>query len=122
MGRVDPASDAPPSTARSVPNLYPARCDPAPQRGDPQRAVVDSYIVRVYRRDRTRQKGLVGIVEKVGAAEKRVFSDRDELWRILMLAPALLDISLLDFFVPGWVRKSAGRIPGDAPQRRAVSY
>jgi hypothetical protein len=44
---------------------------------------VDSYIVRIYRRDRTRQKGLVGIVEKVGAADKRVFSDRDELWRIL---------------------------------------
>ena len=40
----------------------------------------------------------------------------------MLLAPALLDISLLDFFVPGWVRKSAGRIPGDAPQRRAVSY
>ena len=29
---------------------------------------MDSYIVRIYRRDRTRQKELVGIVEKVGAA------------------------------------------------------
>ena len=44
---------------------------------------MDSYIVRIYRRDRTRQKELVGIVEKVGAADKRVFSDREELWRIL---------------------------------------
>ena len=39
--------------------------------------------MRIYRRDRKRREGLVGIVEEVGAAEKKAFSDRDELWRIL---------------------------------------
>ncbi|HEV8438031.1 MAG TPA: hypothetical protein VGT40_08055 [Methylomirabilota bacterium] len=44
---------------------------------------MDSYIVRIYRREATKGRALVGVVEKVGAEARRAFNDRDELWRIL---------------------------------------
>jgi hypothetical protein len=43
---------------------------------------VQSYIVRIYRRDR-RARQLVGVVEEAGVEGKRAFTSPDELWRIL---------------------------------------
>jgi hypothetical protein len=47
---------------------------------------MDSYIVRIYRRAWRDRSTVVGIVEQVGVAERRAFTDRDELWRILTSA------------------------------------
>lgn len=47
---------------------------------------MDSYIVRIYRRAWRDRSTVVGIVEQVGVAERRSFTDRDELWRILTSA------------------------------------
>lgn len=44
---------------------------------------MDSYIVRIYRREATKRRALVGVVERVGTDARRAFNDRDELWRIL---------------------------------------
>ncbi len=41
------------------------------------------YIVRIYRCEKDKPKKLVGVVEEVGAEEKKPFSNFDELWRIL---------------------------------------
>ena len=44
---------------------------------------MESYIVRIYRRGNNSLQTLVGIVEEVGASEKKAFSNFDELWYIL---------------------------------------
>jgi hypothetical protein len=44
---------------------------------------VESYIVRVYHRDRQHQSLLAGVVEIVVSGEKLAFHDSGELWRIL---------------------------------------
>ncbi|MEW5745883.1 MAG: hypothetical protein AB1805_10675 [Nitrospirota bacterium] len=44
---------------------------------------MQSYIIRVYREERDNPRGLVGIVEEVGAEGKRAFTTLDELWDIL---------------------------------------
>jgi hypothetical protein len=44
---------------------------------------VDSYIVRVYRRDGTDRSPSRGVVEKVGAAGQEAFGTMQELWNIL---------------------------------------
>ena len=44
---------------------------------------MDSYIVRLYRRDTEHPQNLVGLVETVGAEEKRSFHTVDELVAIL---------------------------------------
>ena len=41
------------------------------------------YIVRIYRHEKERPRGIVGIVEEVGAEGKRAFTSLDELWQIL---------------------------------------
>ncbi|MEM3112698.1 MAG: hypothetical protein QXY90_06635 [Candidatus Anstonellales archaeon] len=41
------------------------------------------YIVRVYRYNRKRPRSIIGIVEEVGVAEKKAFTNIDELWKIL---------------------------------------
>jgi hypothetical protein len=41
------------------------------------------YIVRVYRYQKDKPQKLVGVVEEVGAEEKKAFSNLDELWNIL---------------------------------------
>ena len=41
---------------------------------------MQSYIVRIYRKDR---KTLLGMVEAFDGRFKRAFTDRDELWEIL---------------------------------------
>ena len=44
---------------------------------------MDSYQVRIYRKNPNNPRMLVGIVQEVGAEEKKVFSNLDELWSIL---------------------------------------
>ncbi len=44
---------------------------------------MDTYIVRIYRREENVPQRLVGLVEEVGVEEKRAFSNLDELWNIL---------------------------------------
>jgi hypothetical protein len=42
-----------------------------------------SYIVRVYRCQEKIPRSLVGVVEEVGAKEKKAFTNLDELWEIM---------------------------------------
>jgi len=49
------------------------------------RPSIESYVVRVYRRGRTRL--LVGIVEQAGVPGRRCFDDVDALWEILSSSP-----------------------------------
>ncbi len=42
-----------------------------------------SYVVRVYRRAEDNPRMLVGVVEEVGAKEKKAFHTLYELWDIL---------------------------------------
>ena len=44
---------------------------------------MESYIVRIYRRGSNSPQGLVGVVEQVGASEKKAFANLDELWYLL---------------------------------------
>ena len=44
---------------------------------------MESYIVRIYRRGNNSLQTLVGIVEEVGASEKKAFVSLDELWCLL---------------------------------------
>jgi len=44
---------------------------------------MESYIVRIYRRGKNLSKTLFGVVEQVGASEKKPFTNFDELWYIL---------------------------------------
>ena len=44
---------------------------------------MESYIVRIYRRNLKKRRAVVGTVEEVGAEGKRAFSDFHQLWRIL---------------------------------------
>lgn len=40
---------------------------------------IDTYIVRIYRRDESNPHNISGIVEIAGEEEKRTFRNRDEL-------------------------------------------
>ena len=42
-----------------------------------------NYILRIYRYENKRPDKIVGIVEEVGAKDKRAFTNMDELWQIL---------------------------------------
>jgi hypothetical protein len=44
---------------------------------------MNTYIVRVYQKGNCIHNRLLGIVEKVGAAEKKAFTDFEDLWEIL---------------------------------------
>ena len=44
---------------------------------------MESYIIRIYRGDHKHPRDLVGIVEGVGAKEKKAFTNLNELWDIL---------------------------------------
>jgi hypothetical protein len=44
---------------------------------------VANYIIRIYRFEKDRPKGLVGVVLEAGKKEKMVFQSYDELWEIL---------------------------------------
>jgi hypothetical protein len=41
------------------------------------------YVLRIYRREKNDPRRLVGVVEEVGVAGKKAFSNLDELWEIL---------------------------------------
>ena len=41
------------------------------------------FIVRIYRCEKKNPHRLVGVVEEVGAREKRAFTSYDELWDIV---------------------------------------
>lgn len=45
--------------------------------------LMNTYIVRVYQKGNCIHNRLLGIVEKVGAAEKKAFTDFEELREIL---------------------------------------
>ena len=44
---------------------------------------MDSYLVRIYRKEENNQRMLVGVVEEVGASDKKAFHNLHELWDIL---------------------------------------
>ncbi len=44
---------------------------------------MDSYIVRVYRFDRSKPRAIIGVVEEAGSDDKKTFMSIDELWNIL---------------------------------------
>jgi len=44
---------------------------------------VENYIVRIYRNAPEHSRDIVGVVETVGAGEKKVFTNVDELWDII---------------------------------------
>ncbi|MEW6684215.1 MAG: hypothetical protein AB1451_15060 [Nitrospirota bacterium] len=43
----------------------------------------DTYIIRIYRRNKERPTSLVGVAEQVGTKEQRAFHDLDGLLAIL---------------------------------------
>ncbi len=46
---------------------------------------IETYIVRIYRRNRDDTRKIAGLVETVGKDEKKSFTSQEELWRILNL-------------------------------------
>ena len=44
---------------------------------------MDSYLVRIYRKAENNPRMLVGVVEEVGANDKKAFHNLYELWDIL---------------------------------------
>jgi hypothetical protein len=46
-------------------------------------ALMDTYVIRIYRRDENDPRILVGVVEEVGVEGDRAFGNLDELWFIL---------------------------------------
>jgi hypothetical protein len=54
-------------------------------RGGPYREYkvnMESYIVRIYRRDADNTQNFIGTVEQAGTEERKSFVDIDELWYI----------------------------------------
>lgn len=49
---------------------------------------METYIVRIYRREESDPRMLAGVVEEPGVAENKGFSNLDELWKILSLRRA----------------------------------
>jgi hypothetical protein len=48
---------------------------------------VDSYIIRIYRRDIDNPKSMVGVLEAASDGVQQSFHSRDELWNSLAEAP-----------------------------------
>lgn len=44
---------------------------------------IETYIIRVYRRNRDDPRKIAGLVETVGKDEKKAFASQEELLRIL---------------------------------------
>lgn len=49
-------------------------------------AIMDSYVIRIYRRDKKDPRLVVGIVEEVTTRHQRGFTTFDEL-RVILLTP-----------------------------------
>ena len=45
--------------------------------------ILKNCIVRIYRSEKNNPRNLVGVVEEVGADERKAFTNLDELWKIL---------------------------------------
>ncbi|MDH4232601.1 MAG: hypothetical protein OEW04_11315 [Nitrospirota bacterium] len=45
--------------------------------------IVNSYIVRIYRGNKDKPHSVFGIVEEVGAEDKKAFTSYEELWEIM---------------------------------------
>jgi hypothetical protein len=45
--------------------------------------ILESYIIRIYRSEDNNPRNILGVVEEVGAEEKRAFTNIEELWNIL---------------------------------------
>ena len=50
------------------------------------------FIIRIYRFEHDRPRGLVGIVEEVGTKGKKGFNTYDELWEILNSGREILSL------------------------------
>jgi hypothetical protein len=50
-----------------------------------QEVFVDTYIIRIYRREENGADTLVGTVEEPGVSKKKPFVNPDQLWNILNL-------------------------------------
>jgi hypothetical protein len=48
--------------------------------------ILDNYIIRIYRRDKSNPRIIVGTVEEIGSREKKGFTTFDELREILVPA------------------------------------
>lgn len=44
---------------------------------------METYIIRIYQRDKNDPKKVTGVVEEIGKEEKKGFISPDSLWRIL---------------------------------------
>ena len=44
---------------------------------------MDSYVIRIYKRDMDGPETLLGVVEMAGDGTQRSFRSRDELWKLL---------------------------------------
>ena len=44
---------------------------------------MDTYVIRIYRRNENDPRILVGVIEEVGAEGNSAFGNLDELWSIL---------------------------------------
>jgi hypothetical protein len=44
---------------------------------------MESYLIRIYRFDRSKPMPVIGVVEEVRGAGKKTFTNYDELWDIL---------------------------------------
>jgi hypothetical protein len=52
--------------------------------GNRGRMILDNYIIRIYRRDKSNHRFIVGTVEEIGSGEKKGFTTFDELREILV--------------------------------------
>ena len=46
-------------------------------------AIMNSYIIRIYRQEKEQPRSVIGTAERVGDEGKRPFKNVDELWEIL---------------------------------------
>lgn len=44
---------------------------------------IETYIIRIYRRDKDDPRNIAGLVVIIGAGEKMIFCSRDELWNVM---------------------------------------
>ena len=47
---------------------------------------MDSYLIRIYRREKNNSESIVGIIEEIGSKEKHSFKNMSELGKIICLA------------------------------------
>lgn len=73
---------------------------------------MESYIVRIYRRERESTERLLGLVEVPGRKEKLAFTDYDGLWEILRSSRELRPPKRKDV---GRKEEGAGEPPAPAP-------